>query len=158
MNEAIKIDKKAEMIGQDLWKQLKRVSIPIFYGDKKMYDNWKAAFAACIDQAPATEEYKLLQLCQYLSGEALKTIEGLGHFAFAYQAAKERLERKYGGTRRRAMIYLDALDNFKPIREDHPKDVEKFADFLDIAEANLKEARRTEELGNGTLYTTCSGK
>ena len=93
--EAIKIDKKASKIGKDLWKQLKRVSIPISYGDKKMHENWKAAFAASTDQAPATEEYKLLQLHHYLYGEALKAIEGLGHSAFAYQAAKERLERKY---------------------------------------------------------------
>ena len=82
--EAIKIYKKASKIGKDLWKQLKRVSISIFYGDKKMYGDWKAAFAACIDQAPATEEYKLLQLCHYFSGEALKAIEGLAHSAFAY--------------------------------------------------------------------------
>ena len=49
-----------------------------------MYGNWKEAFAACIDQTPAAEEYKLLHLCHYLSGEALKAIEGLGHSAFAY--------------------------------------------------------------------------
>ena len=51
-----------EMIGQDLWKQVKRVTIPVFSGDKKMYQNWRAAFMACVDQAPATAEYKLLQL------------------------------------------------------------------------------------------------
>ena len=50
------------------------------------------------------------------------------------------------------MVYLDAFDNFKPIREDHPKDVESFADLSDIVVTNLKEANRTEELGNGTLY------
>ena len=50
---------------------------------------------ACIDKSAATPEFKLLQLCQYLSGEALKATEALGHSA--YQAAKERLERKYGG-------------------------------------------------------------
>ena len=49
----------SEMIGQDLWKQLKRVTIPIFSGDKKTYQNWRAAFMACVDQAPATAEYKL---------------------------------------------------------------------------------------------------
>ena len=59
------------MIGQDLWKQLKRVTIPVFSGDKKTYQNWKAAFMACVDQAPATAEYKLLQLRQCLAGEAL---------------------------------------------------------------------------------------
>ena len=49
---------------------------------------------------PATAEYKLLQLKQCLAGEALKAIEQLGHSAAAYQAAKERLERKFGGQRR----------------------------------------------------------
>ena len=31
-------------IGQDLWRQLKHVQIPIFAGDKRTYSNWKAAF------------------------------------------------------------------------------------------------------------------
>ena len=64
-------------IGQDLWRQLKRVQIPIFAGDKKNYQSWKASFLACIDSAPATAEYKLLQLRQYLSGEALKVKDSL---------------------------------------------------------------------------------
>ena len=67
----------SEIIGQDLWKQLKRVTIPVFSGDKKMYKNWRAAFMACVDQAPATAEYKLLQLQQCLAGEALRTMESL---------------------------------------------------------------------------------
>ena len=58
----------APSIGQDLWKQLKRVQIPTFSGNKRNYQSWKAAFLACIDSAPATGEYKLLQLRQYLSG------------------------------------------------------------------------------------------
>ena len=44
------------LIGQEL----KRVSVPIFSGDKNTYQNWKAGFTACVDQAPATAEYKLL--------------------------------------------------------------------------------------------------
>ncbi|MCG7879401.1 MAG: hypothetical protein N0C90_24170 [Candidatus Thiodiazotropha endolucinida] len=78
-------------IGQDLWRQLKRVQIPVFSGNKRTYQSWKAAFIACIDSAPATGEYKLLQLRQYLSGEALAVIDNLGHSATAYEAAKERL-------------------------------------------------------------------
>ena len=105
-----------------------------------------------MDQAPATPEYKLLHLRQYLSGEVLKAIENLGHSGFAYESAKERLERKYGGQRRKVMLHMDELENFKPIRVDHPKDVEKFADLLDIAVINLKEENRIEELGNGTFY------
>ena len=102
-----------------------------------------------MDQAPASPEYKLLHLRQYLSGEVLKAIENLGHSGFAYESAKER---KYGGQRRKVMLHMDELENFKPIRVDHPKDVEKFADLLDIAVINLKEENRIEELGNGTFY------
>ena len=58
---------------KDMWNQLKRVSIPIFNGDERFYEGWKKAFMACVDKAPATPEYKLLQLRQYLSGEVLKS-------------------------------------------------------------------------------------
>ena len=50
------------------------------------------------------------------------------------------------------MLHIDELENFKPIRVDHPKDQEKFADLLNIAVINLKEENRIEELGNGTCY------
>jgi hypothetical protein len=76
-----------EHIGQDLWKQLKWVSIPVFSADKRNYESWKASFIACVDMAPASAEYKLLQLRQYLSGEALKVIENLGHSAASYDTA-----------------------------------------------------------------------
>ena len=66
-------------LGTDMWRQLKRVSLPIFSGDKRQLESWHAAFKACVDQAPATAEYKLLQLRQYLSGEALQASDNLGH-------------------------------------------------------------------------------
>ena len=47
---------------------------------------------------------------------------------------------------------LDELDNSKPIMKIDPKNVEEFADSLDVAVTNLKEAKRIKELGNGTLY------
>ena len=55
----------SEMIGQDLWKQLKKVTIPVFSGGKK---HIKIGKQACVDQAPATAEHKLLQLRQCLVG------------------------------------------------------------------------------------------
>ena len=145
-------------IGQDLWRQLKRVQIPVFSGDKQSYYSWKAAFLACIDSAPATGEYKLLQLRQYLSGEALKTIENLGHSGAAYEAAKERLEWKFGGMRRQISIYIEELENFRQIRVGNAKDLEQFSDLLDIAMINLKESNQDQELGNGTLYTILQRK
>ena len=96
-------------LGQDLWCQLKRVQIPVFSGDKRTYNSWKVVFLACIDSASATGEYKLLQLRQYLAGEALKTIENLVHSGAAYEAAKEWLERKFGGMHRQIYIYVEQL-------------------------------------------------
>ena len=48
--------KEQELTRMDLWKQMKRISIPIFDGTKSTYESWKAAFTACIDQAPAKLE------------------------------------------------------------------------------------------------------
>ena len=107
---------------------------------------------ACVDQASATAEYKLLQLRQCLAGEALKAIKSLGHSATAYQTAKERLDHNFGGQRHQIALYLEDIDNFRPIHPGNPKDIEKFADLLDVAIVNLKEANRLEELQDGLLY------
>jgi len=80
-----------------MYKQLKRVSIPTFDGDKHKHESWKSAFNSCIEPAPATKEYKLLQLRQYWSGEALKAIGSLGHTGTSYDVAKKLLERKLVG-------------------------------------------------------------
>jgi len=72
----------------------------------------------------------LIQLRQCLNGEALKAIESLGHSAAAYQAAKERLDRKFGGQRQQIALYLEEIDQFRP---GNHKDLEKYADFLEIA-------------------------
>ena len=141
-----------QVVGQDLWRQLKRVSIPVFSGDKRMFETWKATFAACIDAAPMSGEYKMLQLRQYLSGEALKCIERLGHSAASYEAAKERLDRKFGGVRRQLAVQLEQVDEFKPVRAANAKDLDKFADLLDITVINLKESGRVDELRYGSLY------
>jgi len=45
-------------IEKDMWRQMKRVGIPVFSGEKNKYET----FIACIDKAPATPDYKLLQL------------------------------------------------------------------------------------------------
>ena len=40
-------------VGNDLWKHLKIVSVPVFRGDKLYDESWKAAF---VDDAPASDE------------------------------------------------------------------------------------------------------
>ena len=138
-------------LGQDMWKQLSRVNIPVFSGSKSNYDSWKAAFTACIDKAPATAEYKLLQLRQSLAGDALKAIENLGHSPEAYEVAKERLERKFGGERRQIALHIEELSTIRLIRQGNFKDLEKFADVLDLAVLNLKQNGKEDELGVATF-------
>ena len=58
----------------DMWSQLKPVSVPVFSGDKSRYQSWKSVFVACIDDAPATNVYKLLWLHDCLTGDALQTM------------------------------------------------------------------------------------
>ena len=67
-------------------------------------------------------------------------------------AAKDRLERKFGGSRRQIAIYLEDLENFKPIRPGYATELEQFADLLDIAIINLQETDQHHELGSGSLY------
>ena len=113
---------------------------------------------ACIDKAPATAKYKLLQLRQYLRGDALQAIEGLGHSSAAYDAAKARLDRKYGGERRRVATHLEAIQHFEAVRLGKAADLDRFADPIEVTVVNLKDAGRTAELGNSTFYQSLQQK
>ena len=126
-------------LGHDMWRQLEKVSIPIFSGQKPEYESWKAAFISCVDAAPATPQYKLLQLKKYLSGEPLKSVKKLGHSAAAYKTALERLDRKYGGKRRQIALVKEEIDSIRPLRDGVAKDMEMFSDALDVCVANLIE-------------------
>ena len=54
-------------------------------------------------------QFKMLRLEACLAGEALETIKGLGYSEAAYEAAKSRLLRKYGGNRREIQCHVDEL-------------------------------------------------
>ena len=107
---------------------------------------------ACVDSAPATKEYKLLQLRQYLKGRSLKSVEDLGHSEAAYEAAKERLERKYCGERRKIRKYMEDIDRFPSMTVENANRLDKFSNLLDVAVINIKEAGLESELGTGMLY------
>ena len=93
----------------------------------------------------------MLRLHECLQGEALKIIERLGHSAIAYEVAKSRLDRKYGGKRRALTLRLEELDAFKQIREGNEKDLERFAELLESLVVNLTDANQEAELGSGLL-------
>lgn len=94
-----------------------------------------------------------------MTGEALKLINSLGHSATAYEAAKERLERKFGGKRRQIASDLEELEQFRQIRPGNAKDIEEFfSDLHDSAIVNLQETGHHYELGDGSLYNKLQRK
>ena len=132
--------------------KLKRIEIAVFTGEKRKYERWKSAFSVCVDQQPLSAEFKLLQLRQYVAGEALDAIESLGYSAAAYDAALRRLERRFGGSRRRLAVRMEELERSPPIRSGRAQDLERFTDVLDMAVVTLKDAGMHTKLGTGILY------
>ena len=95
----------------------------------------------------------MLRLEAYLLGDVAKTIRGLGYSFEAYEAAKARLVRKYGGTRRQVQSHLEELRSMKPLHENNAKEVETFVDVLERAVITLKDNGHKADLEGGTLYT-----
>ena len=120
--------------------QIKRVELPKFNEDKKEYFTWTAVFMASIDSAHVTPEVKLLHLRQYLSGSAIKALEGLGHTKDCYCLVLELLERKFGGERRQTSLYLEQVNKFPIIKNNNPIELEKFSDILSLLILNLKKS------------------
>ena len=60
--------------------------------------------------------------------------------------------------RRKISIYREDLKQFRKIRPGNAKDIEQFADFLDLAIINVKEAEQHFELDNGYLYSKLQRK
>lgn len=86
-----------------------------------------------------------------MTSEEAETIKGLGYSGAAYETAKARLLRKYGGSRRQVQGHLEELTKMNALREYDAKGLERFADALERAVINLKENDRQSDLRDGTL-------
>ena len=90
-------------------RQLERIKIPVFSGNKLEFESWYAAFSTCVDKTTLEPQFKMLRLESCLAGEALETVKGLGYSSAAYEAAKSRLTRKFGGERRQVQSHLEDI-------------------------------------------------
>ena len=70
---------------------------------------------------PANE--KMLRLQSTLSGKAHKLVKDLGFSQTAYERAKVKLEKKYGGERRMQIKHLTTLKNWPKVRAKHLEDI-----------------------------------
>ena len=134
----------------DIWSEFEFL---FFAGDKMKFQQWNAAFTSCVDKTSLGPQFKMLRLESCLRGEAANTVRGLGYSQEAYNAARARLERKYGGSRRQVQSPLEELKKLKPLQEENAKELEIFADVLERAVICLKENGRQADLEAGTLYT-----
>ena len=74
----------------------------------------------------------MLRLQGCLSGKALTMVKDLGYsLSNAYERAKAKLEKKYGGERRLQIKHLTALRNFRKIRPRNLEDMEEFQVLLE---------------------------
>ena len=90
------------------------VDLPTFDGEDKVeYEQWKAAFTSAVDYADIPVNEKMFRLQNSLNGKALKLVKDLGFSSNAYERAKQKLEKKYGGQRRLQIKTLAALKNWK---------------------------------------------
>ena len=97
-------------------------------------------------------QFKMLWLESCLEGEVAETVKGLGYSDHAYEAAKARLNRKYGGNRRQVQAHIDELRKMRPINTDNPRELERFADIVERTVVSLKENKKFADLEGGTLY------
>ena len=73
----------------DASKQLERIRIPKFSGDKKGYQSYWAAFTSCVDETSLSAQFKMLRLESCLEGEAAETVKGLGYSDHAYEVVRQ---------------------------------------------------------------------
>ncbi len=75
---------------------------------------FRDAFDECVDKTSSSASYKMLQLREHLKDDALKCVEGFPASEIGYEAAKDKLETKFGGRRRLLLMHLYAIRLMKP--------------------------------------------
>ena len=134
-------------------RNLERIQIPKFSGDKSKFDSFWAAFSAIVDETKEPPKYKMLRLKACREGKATDVIAKLGYSEEAYEEAKNILKRKFGGHRRQIQSHIEDLRNMSPFEEDNVADIEKFSENLVHTIVILKEHKLWNELQpNSILY------
>ena len=139
--------------------KLKGVDLPNFSGENKAdYESWKAAFMSIVDEAEIPVSEKMLPLQSSLSGNALVMVKDLGYSLNAYERAKSKLEKKYGGERRLMIKHLTALRDFPKIKSRNLEDMEHFLVILERVMIALQDSGPGRELTGQNLNLTAKEK
>ena len=139
--------------------KLKGVDLPKFSEeDKADYEPWRAAFMSIVDGMDIPVGEKVLRLQSSLTGKALTLVKDLGYSINAYERAKEKLEKKYGGERRLQIKHLTALRGWQKVRPRRLEDMENFQGKLERVWIALKDCGPGQELQGHNLNLTAKEK
>ena len=81
---------------------------------------------AVVDVQNISVGEKMLRLQSSLAGKALTLVKDLGYSSAAYERAKLKLEKRYGGERRQQIKQLTTLRNLPKVRSHNLQDLEEF--------------------------------
>ncbi|XP_028410463.1 uncharacterized protein LOC114533077 [Dendronephthya gigantea] len=140
--------------------KLKGVELRNFSGDDKTdFEAWNAAFTSVVDETNMPVKEKMLRLQNCLKGKALETVKDLGFTQHAYERAKEKLQRKYGGKRRQTLTHLAALRALPKVRRHNLEELETLLSTLDrILIALQDDDRGDDEIRSQHLCLTVKEK
>ena len=133
-------------------KYLPKTKIKEFSGDSRKFHGWWQSFETIVDKSKVSIPYKVMKLQQSLAGEALTAVQDLGFTREGYETAKERLETKYGGTRRYLLLRMEDMDQLKAIKAGNAKELEKFVEVLDVLILSLARDNKEDELEDGIFF------
>lgn len=114
---------------------MNRLPVPeptVFTGDPLMFVKWKLSFQTIIGKKKVSAAEKMYYLQKYLSGPALRAIEG---YTFktteeSYNMAMETLEDRFGHPFMIQEAFRDKLDNWAKISSNNGTGLRDYADFL----------------------------
>ena len=126
-------------------KNLERIKLPKFNGDKTKFKNFWATFESIVDETDEPAKYKMIRLKACLEGKTEEAISRLGFSGEAYEEAKNTLKRRFGGGRRHLQNYSEEIKKIRPLQEGNIQELEKFADILVSTAITLREHNRESE-------------
>ena len=130
--------------------KLKGVDLPKFSGvDKADHQPWKAAFMSIVDRLAIPVNEKMLRLQSSLTGKAVTLVKDLGYSLNAYERAKAKLEKKYGGERHLQI---------KLVGPQVLEDMEEFQAMLERVMVALQDCGPGQELQGQSLNLTAKEK
>ena len=90
-----------------------------------------------VDEAAISVNEKMLRLQHSLTGKALRVVMDLN----AYERAKEKLEKKYGGELRLQISNLTTLRGWPKLKSQNLEDIDEFLALLDRIFIPVQDSR-----------------